>query len=964
MHDSENQAESIFANAWSLDQKDRAAYLDEVCRGAPELRRQVEELLAEDERAGNFLMKPLLPAWHGNASERIGEGAPGSPADGGSGAPNAPQFQAGDLVYARFAVVRYIARGGMGEVYEVEDLQLKGARVALKTILSHFAADPLMHDRFKREVLVAREILHPNVCPIYDLFVWDRPEGRLLFLTMKLLMGETLMARLARDGRLPLEEIAAITRQVGSGLAAAHAAGMLHRDIKAANIMLSGVGPNVYACIMDFGLARPIEEESTALTAHGVPGTPGYVAPELFFGGLPSQSSDVFAFGVVVYQMFAGRLPKNAITQPQTRKELQEADAPAPWRRMVENCLLPTPATRCNDIVSALHMVPGLAPESNPRSGPAALGAHAPLFPRRRVMTLAGAVAAASAFGAWVEWETIRLWFEPIPKKRFVALLAWPDSESSSVVQVILSSIETRLARIEVIDRNLLIIAPRDIQGAAEKATSPAACVKELGANLVLAASIHSSQAVATLTLQVLDAATQRVLRRIEIKSEARKISSVVDAALAAALRLLNLPEKDTGLTDEEELKGLPSDVFAAFSEAEQLANQLTEASLNSSILKFEQVLHDQPHFALGYARLALAYARLLHLTDNPALLDLAAGNVRLAQRYNPHSLTALFGHALALLYSGHPDEALKIIDEALRLDPDNPEFLFYRALAYRNLGGETNLEKAADIYLHIVDDVRPNYWPAYNEYGFVLARQKKYDEAVKQFEKAGAVAPNVGIPLANLATMYLQKDDHGDPKQKQANKAKAIEACQLSLTRGSNDQANLILGDYAFLDRDYRKALAYYRQAARDDPHNHMTWRNIADCYAVLGNQALVQENYGRAADTLRSFLAVNPSQGTEWAALAFYDAKIHDLKKAQVDLDNAGLHHATDVDSQFMISQALVLMNRKDEALTILLNCIDKGLSLVDVDLALDLASLRKDPRYIAHIAQLRRSKNGTSS
>jgi eukaryotic-like serine/threonine-protein kinase len=97
-------------------------------------------------------------------------------------------------------VIRFIAKGGMGEVYEVEDRQLRGVHVALKTVLSQYAADPLMQERFEREVLNAREVVHPNICPIYDIFHWKRPEGRLTFLTMKLLAGETLSARLGRAG--------------------------------------------------------------------------------------------------------------------------------------------------------------------------------------------------------------------------------------------------------------------------------------------------------------------------------------------------------------------------------------------------------------------------------------------------------------------------------------------------------------------------------------------------------------------------------------------------------------------------------------------------------------------------------------------------------------------------------------------------------------------------------------------
>ena len=171
-----------------------------------------------------------------------------------------------DILTGRFRIVRFIAAGGMGEVYEVEDRRLQGVRLALKTILPHIAARPDMQQRFEREVLLARRVSHPNLCPIYDIFHCRHEDEDLIFLTMKLLPGETLSARIDREGSIPLEEASRIVEQVASALSAAHGAGILHRDIKTANIMLDGSGASVRACVTDFGLARAYQSESTILT--------------------------------------------------------------------------------------------------------------------------------------------------------------------------------------------------------------------------------------------------------------------------------------------------------------------------------------------------------------------------------------------------------------------------------------------------------------------------------------------------------------------------------------------------------------------------------------------------------------------------------------------------------------------------------------------------------------------------
>jgi tetratricopeptide (TPR) repeat protein len=159
---------------------------------------------------------------------------------------------------------------------------------------------------------------------------------------MKLLSGETLAAHIKERGPLTLVEATPIIFQVADALTAAHEAGILHRDIKAANVMLGDSSGRVHACVMDFGLARAYRSESTVLTADGVPGTPGYVAPELFQGVPPSTASDVYAFGVMVYHMLTGHLPAVRLS-PKTRpvRDPLFEKLPRNWRAMIERCIEP-----------------------------------------------------------------------------------------------------------------------------------------------------------------------------------------------------------------------------------------------------------------------------------------------------------------------------------------------------------------------------------------------------------------------------------------------------------------------------------------------------------------------------------------------------------------------------------------------------------------------------------------------
>jgi serine/threonine protein kinase len=366
-----------------------------------------------------------------------------------------PQFKPGDVIDGRFSVVRFIARGGMGEVYEVEDRQLRGIHVALKTILSHYAADPTMRQRFEREVLSAREVVHPNLCPIYDLGHWKRPGGQLTYLTMKLLAGESLAARLSRMGPLPGEEALCILRQVGAGIAAADHAGILHRDIKTANIILQGSGGEVIAWVTDFGLARAALGEEAALTVNGVAGTPGFMAPELFYGSAPTKASDVYALGVVAYLALTGRRPQIFMPRGKSVKaSFSGAEIPEPWRRFVEGCLRPAVEERFQTVPEAMQAMPTQAPRAEVRTP------SGRRISRRKMVVLGAGASAGAAIGVWLDWAQVLNVIDPLPSTRFVALMPMPADRPPALLFTVLDSIGQRLSRAEAFVKNLMIITP------------------------------------------------------------------------------------------------------------------------------------------------------------------------------------------------------------------------------------------------------------------------------------------------------------------------------------------------------------------------------------------------------------------------------------------------------------------------------------------------------------------------
>jgi serine/threonine protein kinase len=209
----------IFNAARERDPADRDEFLRRECAGDEAMRSELIHWLEEDAKGSGFLDRPV---W----------------ADGTDSMPAAVALSSGEVVSGRYRIVRFIARGGMGEVYEAEDLELRG-RVALKTLLPAIASDPQMIARFKQEIQLSRKIAHPNVCKVFDLarHPADGSPSQVILLSMEYLPGETLAQRLERAGRLSVDEALPIVRQMAAALDAAHAAGVIHRDFKTSNVI-------------------------------------------------------------------------------------------------------------------------------------------------------------------------------------------------------------------------------------------------------------------------------------------------------------------------------------------------------------------------------------------------------------------------------------------------------------------------------------------------------------------------------------------------------------------------------------------------------------------------------------------------------------------------------------------------------------------------------------------------------
>jgi len=265
-----------------------------------------------------------------------------------------PFLTAGQVLAGRFRIVGCLGDGAIGEVYEATDLELE-EQVAIKLLRPEIARDPEVLHRFKREIQLARRVTHPGVCRTFDLFHHREEDGAdLAFITMELLRGETLEAYVQREGRMAPAAALPLAAQIADGLQAAHQAGVVHRDFKSGNVMLVQGPEGLRAVVTDFGLAWSSTAAAAVIRTGALIGSQAYMAPEQVRGEAVTPATDIYAFGIVLYEMVTGSLPFSADTvigtaikrlrEPPTLPRVHAPDLDPLWEEVILRCLESDPA--------------------------------------------------------------------------------------------------------------------------------------------------------------------------------------------------------------------------------------------------------------------------------------------------------------------------------------------------------------------------------------------------------------------------------------------------------------------------------------------------------------------------------------------------------------------------------------------------------------------------------------------
>lgn len=668
--------EDLFEAALAQPPEERLAYLDVACPDAPDVRDLVKMLLLADEQAGTFLETPLLS--NSDTSEQE------------------PIFEPGSTVAGRFQIHRFIARGGMGEVYEAWDSQLR-ERVAIKTILPELAQNASVIDRFRREVKQARTISHPNVCRIHELFCDASPSGaKVWFLSMEFLDGFTLSEHIRHAGPVTPALAFDLLQQIVSGLKALHANGVIHRDLKSGNIMLvTGALGNLRAVITDFGLATNVLRREGGLSEPGGQGTPEFMAPEQRKTGEVTALADEYALGVILCQMLTGSRPKQQeiiSARPQLEAKLAKAIDPK-WAKVILRCLEQNPADRfenLDDLVLVLE----------------------PTRPRTRLwLAIAAAIALVIAAG-------LLYYLKPAPASTSLAVLPLVNRTGNAGLDYLGAGITEALTDDLSRMPGLQVAAGSVARRYEAPEADPRSAGEHIGVGSLVTGSFHASGGKLEIPIELIEVRSGKQIWGQTYQGSTSDLPDMqheiaTDVAYHLKIRL----GAETAARLKRQYSTNPAAYDAYLKGRFQLSKRSPE-NLREAVTEFQRALTADPQYAPAFAGLADCY-----------------------------SLLAFYGlePPIPLLKN-----ALKTSQQALDLDSTLAEAYSSRAFARTLLnfdwdGAEEDYKRAIDL--------NPNYVQAHLWYALaLLAPQGRVAEARAQMNYVQSADPESPIPILGLA--------------------------------------------------------------------------------------------------------------------------------------------------------------------------------------------------------------------
>ncbi|HEY2012635.1 MAG TPA: protein kinase, partial [Bryobacteraceae bacterium] len=813
----------------------REERLRKLCQD-PSVYQEVCERVRWEERMGRFLLDPLF--------ERT---APGDP------------FAAGNLVGGRFRILRKVGYGGMGVVFEAVDEKLE-RRVALK------CARPGHRQRLPPEARAAREVSHYNVCKVHDLHTVETPAGEIDFLSMEFIEGGTLSERIRTGGPMPDREAREIAAQICAGLAQAHRQGVVHGDLKCANILLTASREGrMRAVITDFGMAKMAEPQGGSMMS-GRGGTFDYMAPELLLGGRATAASDLYALGVMFHIMLKGHSPErenppprsipsvpwnpstDATTLTMAQAILSQAILPGDWRRKVED--LPAPWNR----------VVNRCLEARPLERFPSAGEVEAAFAPTRSKVKWGAVPAAAlvvSFGYWY-WNA-----QPTGTPvRLAVLPIVAEGDTSRAAADIGMDVADRLAGAR---RRFTVISPRETL--TNHVDTPEKAKQVLGATHALEVHLRPAGSELLMQASVSDLDSGRSIGKVQGTYPAGHGAEIAKAILATVTGAFQLR-----VAPKESVSGA---AYVPYVQAMDLMRQDSNANAQKAIPLFEQAAQLDPGSALPWAGLAEAQITRFLRHDGPQWLEAAGQSVAKAKSVNSDSVRVLLASGDFDQQHGRYEEAIRQFSRVTQLEPANADGWRRLAGVYENNNRDTD---AVATYRKAIE-AQPSDYRLYITLGNFYFFRNQFSLAEQQYRKVIELAPWLASGHMNAGLALIRQGRLADAEQ----------ALSDALKIRSSPILLMNLGGLRYLQERYADAAGYFEQSIASGGKNAIQYRDLGDAYRQMGRVQDSVTAYREGLAMAEDEVARNPRDAAARARMALLSAFLGDKRRAAFEISQA---------------------------------------------------------------------------